>query len=155
MADPETHPFKSLEDVTEHDLKTMTFPVAFLVRGTNIVFTIDPRDSRELVQNAELNKLLLGQLEGQAISVTTLSIAAYMIRQWVANQIRAESLKKDVPPILRFFAYEHLKPPLRDASKLFCDLAHELCRTAPDGPERAVALRKLLEAKDAAVRAAL
>lgn len=38
---------------------------------------------------------------------------------------------------------------------MFCALAHELVARLPRGPERAVALRKLLEGKDAAVRAAI
>lgn len=58
--------------------------------------------------------------------------------------------------ILRYFTYDHLTHPvLRDTSKVFHDLAGELDRDLPDGPEKSVALRKLLESKDAAVRAAL
>lgn len=57
--------------------------------------------------------------------------------------------------ILRFFHYGHLPPLLRDRSKPFCDVARMLIDTLPRNPERSVALRKLLEAKDAAVRAAL
>ena len=57
--------------------------------------------------------------------------------------------------MLRWFQYEHLPPHLQEASKPFCDLAiHVVVHTDP-GPERTVALRKLLEAKDAAVRAKL
>ena len=57
--------------------------------------------------------------------------------------------------ILRYFAYDHLKVPLRGVSERFHALAHEVADTLPPGPETTVALRKLLEAKDAAVRAAL
>ena len=64
-------------------------------------------------------------------------------------------LRDMTEPILQFFAYEHLPPPLRDVSKPFGDLATRLVETLPRNPERTVALRKLLEAKDAAVRAAL
>ena len=70
-------------------------------------------------------------------------------------------------PILQFFAYGHLPPHLAQVSKPFCDLAHAIVRgdnvpesgtitigsCLPRNPERTVALRKLLEAKDAAVRA--
>ena len=59
------------------------------------------------------------------------------------------------PPILRYFAWEHLPGPLRTVSQPFGDLATWVVEHVPDGPERTVALRKLLEAKDAAVRAAL
>ena len=59
-------------------------------------------------------------------------------------------------PMLQFFAYAHLtKPELRDVSKQFCDLAQWAVDNLPRNPERTVALRKLLEAKDCAVRARL
>ena len=54
--------------------------------------------------------------------------------------------------MLQFFKYEHLPPHLQDASKPFCDLAARIVAQYPSNPERTVALRKLLEAKDAAVR---
>lgn len=57
--------------------------------------------------------------------------------------------------ILQFFAYEHLRDDLKLVSAPFGLLAHSLVETLPRNPERTVALRKLLEAKDAAVRAAL
>lgn len=55
--------------------------------------------------------------------------------------------------ILQFFAYEHLPPHLQAVSKPFGDMARQIVDTLPRNPERTVALRKLLEAKDAAVRA--
>lgn len=55
-------------------------------------------------------------------------------------------------PILRYFEYEHLLPHLAAVSEPFCDLAKRVDETLPNGPEKTVALRKLLEAKDAAVR---
>ena len=55
--------------------------------------------------------------------------------------------------IIQFFAYEHLPPHLQAVSKPFGDLARSLVETLPRNPERTVALRKLLESKDAAVRA--
>lgn len=56
-------------------------------------------------------------------------------------------------PILRYFHYAHLPAKLQSASKPFCDLARHVIDTTPRNQERTVALRKLLEAKDAAVRA--
>jgi hypothetical protein len=56
---------------------------------------------------------------------------------------------------LQFFAYGHLPPHLAEVSGEFHMLAHRLVNTLPRNPERTVALRKLLEAKDAAVRARL
>lgn len=60
-------------------------------------------------------------------------------------------------PILKYFRYEHLRPELQTISKPFCLLAEQIAtRLSPDnGAETTVALRKLLESKDAAVRAAL
>ncbi|HET8730099.1 MAG TPA: hypothetical protein VFM34_03225 [Moraxellaceae bacterium] len=55
-------------------------------------------------------------------------------------------------PILRYFHYGHLPMPLQTSSKPFCDLARHIVETLPRNAERSVALRKLLEAKDAAVR---
>jgi len=68
--------------------------------------------------------------------------------------------------ILQFFAYDHLPPAMQTISKPFCDLAYAIVidddplarfvttgGPLPRNPERTVALRKLLEAKDAAVRA--
>lgn len=57
--------------------------------------------------------------------------------------------------LLQFFAYDHLPLPLQTVSKPFSDLADELVRNLPANPERTTALRKLLEAKDCAVRAQL
>lgn len=55
----------------------------------------------------------------------------------------------------KWFAYEHLPPKLQVVSRCFHDLAVRVTQMCEPGPERTVALRKLLEAKDAAVRAAL
>jgi hypothetical protein len=58
-------------------------------------------------------------------------------------------------PILQFFRYEHLPPELGEVSRPFCEMATMMVRHLPRSPERTVALRKLLESKDAAVRAFL
>lgn len=57
--------------------------------------------------------------------------------------------------IIQFFAYTHLPENLQKVSKPFADLAFDIVAELPQNPERTVALRKLLEAKDAAVRAKL
>lgn len=58
-------------------------------------------------------------------------------------------------PMLRFFHYSHLPPALRATSEEFCKLARYTLDSLPSNAERTVSLRKLLEAKDAAVRANL
>lgn len=57
--------------------------------------------------------------------------------------------------MLQFFAYEHLPPHLQEVSKPFGDLARQLAVALPANAESTTALRKLLEAKDCAVRAVL
>jgi hypothetical protein len=58
-------------------------------------------------------------------------------------------------PILQFFEYKHLPPQLAVVSSQFYSAANWIVDNLPRNPERTVALRKLLEAKDAAVRAKL
>lgn len=58
-------------------------------------------------------------------------------------------------PILRFFHYKHLPPALMQASQPFCELAAKLSRSTKPSAELSACLRKLLEAKDCAVRAIL
>lgn len=57
--------------------------------------------------------------------------------------------------ILRYFEFEHLDAHLAWFSAPFHGLAHEMVDHLPDGPELTAGLRKLLEAKDCMVRAAL
>lgn len=58
-------------------------------------------------------------------------------------------------PIMQFFAYEHLPEKLQQVSAPFGVLARQLTDNLPRNAERTVALRKLLESKDAAVRASI
>jgi len=58
-------------------------------------------------------------------------------------------------PIIKYFAYEHLPEKLQTVSKPIGDLARQMDATLPDGAEKSAGLRKLLEAKDCLVRAAL
>lgn len=62
-----------------------------------------------------------------------------------------EEVKQD--EILRWFHYGHLPPALQERSRPWCELARTIIDTTPRCAERTVALRKLLEGKDAAVRA--
>lgn len=57
-------------------------------------------------------------------------------------------------PILKFFAFTHLPERLQGISFAFASLAVQVMEL-PRSAERTVALRKLLEGKDAAVRASL
>lgn len=57
--------------------------------------------------------------------------------------------------LLRFFEYAHLPAHLAAVSKPYADLAEHLADTLEPSAETTTALRKLLESKDCAVRAAL
>ena len=60
---------------------------------------------------------------------------------------------QQLDPLLQFFAYEHLPDRLREISAPFGALALNIVTTLPRNPERTMALRKLIEAKDCVVRA--
>lgn len=69
-----------------------------------------------------------------------------------SGQLDAAKLLPDNEHIMQFFQYAHLPSYLQNVSKPFTELAL-IVLSLPRNPERTVALRKLLEAKDAAVRA--
>lgn len=58
-------------------------------------------------------------------------------------------------PIMRFFDFEHLPSFLREVSRPVGELARHIDGSLPDCAEKTAGLRKLLEAKDCFVRAAL
>ena len=61
-----------------------------------------------------------------------------------------------VTPILKYFEYKHLPKHLQVISEKFSGLASEMLKELPPShPEFLEGLRKLLEAKDCFVRAAL
>lgn len=68
----------------------------------------------------------------------------------------SEGVMQSPPPhyLLQFFKWEHLPEPLQTVSKPFRQLALTIDHM-PDTPEKTAALRKLLESKDCAVRAAI
>jgi hypothetical protein len=55
----------------------------------------------------------------------------------------------------KYFAYAHLPQHLQEISKPMGDLAKLMQDTLPDSEEKAIGMRKLLEAKDCFVRAKL
>lgn len=58
-------------------------------------------------------------------------------------------------PILKYFEYAHLPEKVQLVSRAFAVHAETIVNTIPRSPERSAGLRKLLEAKDCIVRAAL
>jgi hypothetical protein len=57
--------------------------------------------------------------------------------------------------ILEHFTYAHLPTFLQAISKPYCDMAHQLAKDLPKCGQLTIALQKLMESKDAAVRAKL
>lgn len=57
--------------------------------------------------------------------------------------------------MMQFFEYKHLPEHLKKVSEEFSKLAEKMDQELPDNPEKSAGLRKLLEAKDCAVRAVL
>ncbi|MFF0903983.1 UNVERIFIED_CONTAM: hypothetical protein RF653_09945 [Kocuria sp. CPCC 205316] len=60
-----------------------------------------------------------------------------------------------VQDLYRFFAWDHLPEHLQKTSQVMQAAAADMIHDLPDGPELTAGLRKLLEAKDCFVRAAL
>lgn len=58
-------------------------------------------------------------------------------------------------PLLQHFRWKHLPAHLQEVSKPFGQQAAALVRKLPRNAERSTALRRLLEAKDCAVRAVI
>lgn len=57
--------------------------------------------------------------------------------------------------MMQYFEYKHLPENLQEVSKPFGELAKKIFEQPWHNPETEACLRKLLEAKDCAVRAAL
>lgn len=64
-------------------------------------------------------------------------------------------MNKEEHILLQFFNYAHLPDKLQNISKNFFDLAVHLDSILPNNEEKTVALRKLLESKDCAVRSVI
>ncbi len=69
------------------------------------------------------------------------------------TDVHPDLTARNEEPLIQFFAYDHLRDDLRSVSEPFCLLAYAMVNSLPRNPERTMALRKLLEAKDCAVRA--
>jgi hypothetical protein len=65
------------------------------------------------------------------------------------------AMSEERDAILQFFEFDHLPPDVRQVAMHFHALAHNVVQLCRRNPERSVALRKLVEAKDAAIRALL
>lgn len=57
--------------------------------------------------------------------------------------------------MMKWLSYEHLPPEVQEIVQTYHNVGMFICHTIPAGPERTVALRKLVESKDCAVRASI
>lgn len=73
-----------------------------------------------------------------------------LIEEWTDP---APATDEPTEHVMQFFAFAHLPPTLKEISRPFGQMAENIVRTLPRNQQRTMALNKLLEAKDAAVRA--
>lgn len=87
--------------------------------------------------------------------IEALKCATCMELSTVAENVQSTAAQSAIieEPMMQWFQFSHLPDKLKPVSSLFYDLACQLCALVEPGPERTEALRKLLESKDAAVRA--
>lgn len=108
----------------------------------------------------ETKRAVLDQLEKAHPDAEAILIRTLQEKMRAGKGVEAEFDPKEkttapVDRMMQFFAHGHLPPHLAQVSAPFCLLAEQIVATLPSNPERTVALRKLLEAKDCAVRALL
>ncbi len=100
-----------------------------------------------------------------SLEITVNAVPSEETKAWVAEVREMLDRLENLPPKppedppedpLKYFSFEHLPAgTMRDMSVQFYNLAKHVQARLPYGAERSVALRKLLEGKDAAVRAAM
>lgn len=90
---------------------------------------------------------------GQATEDGIVPVAGNAIDAGDAPVVHFSPEEITTDPILQFFTYVHLPERLQATSRIFAQAASATVLFVPRSAERTVALRKLLEAKDAAVRA--
>ena len=107
--------------------------------------------------NTDVNDAVLKKIEAlnKALGVEESTLVQDRVAELEKAIATVVTTKEPKEHILQFFEYAHLPMNLQDVSKNFYYMAHDICKHLPRNPERTVALRKLLEAKDAAVRAAI
>lgn len=152
------------------------------MRQTHTYVTLDiPREFFELVRqrmdDAGYDHLLIKEADGKVVRIDMHGIALVLQPQESDNmetrvptdsgyevpfvsEAPQEALKPlkhhpSVEHVLKFFEMGDFTPPVKKVAGPFRELAHHLVGCIPPTQELTVALRKLLEAKEAAVRARL
>lgn len=96
----------------------------------------------------------------RADGVTQVCTSVEQLESFLSHPERSQAMDQQaIHPaslqVLKYFEYAHLPPHLQEISQRFHDLAWKLAEQLPGSPEVTVGLRKMLEAKDCMVRAAL
>jgi ferritin-like protein len=91
---------------------------------------------------------MMSNVEGEKRLEAQYEKLAHQLREYDAAAVMRE-------PILQFFQWAHLPTDLAEISVRFSEVAYDMEQMLPPNPERMAMLRKLLEAKDCAVRARL
>lgn len=96
--------------------------------------------------------------EREQLDVSTVADAAAGRQVFVPGEVKSDRWQGRHPSVAHFkplFEYSHLPGHLQIVSSAFADTAYEMLRLLDDGPELSAGLRKLVEAKDCAVRQAV
>lgn len=106
------------------------------------------------------NRFLDPEDLGYSVSAYTRDQARVALgRPAVESVLQQQISQPPDPPVpsttIKYFEYSHFPERLKIVSKPIGELAHQLEAMLPDGPEKSAGMRKLLEAKDCFVRAAL
>lgn len=83
---------------------------------------------------------------------------AEMIEEELTSEDLARTIEQSHPSVkavMQYFTYDHLPSHLQDVSRACATIANFMAILLPDSPEKTAGLRKLLEAKDCFVRAAI
>ena len=94
-----------------------------------------------------------GSADGTAWSLDLPSSEAVKLASAIIDEALKAASGED--PLLQFFAFAHLPEHLQAISAPFGAQAARIVVTLPRNPERTVALRKLLEAKNYTIHAAI
>lgn len=131
-----------------------------------------PQVTTEQLASLDCNQRILavtvefkGRKAGSVIKVPASASLSDPLAVTKAIDKRAAELAKDLgyvfeadqprDSIMQFFGCDYLPEPLQKVCQPFRELAEQIHAKLPRNSERTVALRKLLEAQDAAIRAAL
>lgn len=117
-----------------------------LVGPTNLPEEVDPNDVRYTIVRPDQPGAKIGNIER-----SRLTIVAVPELPPEASGVWFDILDVPTKAVLQFFDYAHLPADKQAISREFYILAYKMVANLPMNPERTVMLRKLKEAKDAAV----